>query len=178
MIRKATKNDVTIIYQAHVSSIKELCSSMYTPSQIHAWTVGLSPDRYVQGIERFEFYVSEDAKGQISGLLIFNKELGEVYALYVAPWAIQKGLGRCFMNLAESMIRNQGHIKVNLKSTLNAVSFYERMGFECVGESIHELQNGETLPCVQMTKRLFNSLPTTTCRPTWHSSTTDAGDGK
>lgn len=157
MIRKATKNDVTMIYQAHVSSIRELCSNAYTPSQIHAWTEGISTDRYVQGIERYECYVSEDVKGQISGLLIFNKEFGEVYALYIAPWAAQKGLGRCLLDLAESMVRNQGLKTISLKSTLNAVSFYEHMGFECTGKSIHELQNGETLPCMQMIKKLLNA---------------------
>jgi len=56
-----------------------------------------------QGMESYEFYVSEDAKGQISGLLIFNKELGEVYALYIAPWAVQKGLGiRTCMQMIKS----------------------------------------------------------------------------
>ncbi len=154
MIRKATKNDITMIYRAHVSSIIELCSSMYTPSQIYAWTHGLSSDRYIQGIENFEFYVTEDTKGHISGLLIFDEETGEIFALYVAPWAAQKGLGRSLMDLAESMIRNRGHMKISLKSTLNAVSFYEYMGFECMGKSIHELQNDETLPCMQMIKKL------------------------
>lgn len=154
MIRKATRNDITIIYQAHVSSIKELCSIMYTPSQIQAWTQGLSPDRYIQGIENFEFYVSEDTQGRISGLLIFNEELGEIYALYIPPWATHKGLGRCLMDFAERMIRNRSHKEVNLKATLNAVSFYEHMGFECMGESIHDLPNGETLPCREMTKKL------------------------
>lgn len=118
--------------------------------------MGLSPGAYVRGIEKFEFYVSEseDVKGRISGLLIFNKELGEIYVLYVAPWAIQKGIGQCFLDLAERIIQSHGHTEVNLKSTLNAVSFYEHGGFECAGDSIHELRNGETLPCVQMTKRL------------------------
>lgn len=154
MIRKATKNDITMIYKVHVLSIIELCSSMYTPSQIYAWTHGLSPDRYIEGIENFEFYVTENAKGRISGLLIFNEEIGEVYALYIAPWEVQKGLGRSLMGLAESTIQNRGHMKISLKSTLNAISFYEKMGFERTGESLHELRNDETLPCMQMIKKL------------------------
>jgi ribosomal protein S18 acetylase RimI-like enzyme len=154
VIRKATRNDAARIYQTHVSSIRELCTSLYTPSQIHTWTECLFPDRYIQGIENLEFYVSEEVGGQISGLLIFDEELGEVCALYVAPWAVQKGLGRCLMDLAESMIRNRGHIEMSLKSTLNAVSFYEHMGYECAGEDIHELPNGETLACMKMTKKL------------------------
>ncbi len=154
MIRKATKNDVTMIYQAHVSSIRELCSNTYTPSQIDAWTQAISAERYIQGIESFEFYVAEDARGPVSGLLIVNEEIGEVYALYIAPWAVQKGLGRRLMGLAENMIRNRGHLNMSLKSTLNAVSFYEHMGFTSLGEFIHELPCGETLPCMQMIKRL------------------------
>jgi ribosomal protein S18 acetylase RimI-like enzyme len=156
MIRKATKDDAAMIYQAHVSSIRKLCSGMYTPSQIHAWTKDLSPERYIQGMENFEFHVSEseDVKGQVSGFLIFNAELGEIYALYIAPWAIRKGLGRRLMDHAQSLIRKRGHHKMSLKSTLNAVSFYEHLGFKCMGESIHELPSGGTLPCMQMTKEL------------------------
>lgn len=48
----------------------------------------------------------------------------------------------------------RGHVNTDLKSTLNAVSFYEHIGFTSLGESVHELQGGETLPCMQMTKRL------------------------
>lgn len=156
MIRKATKDDAATIYEAHVSSIRELCSGMYTPPQIHAWTQGLSPDRYIQGMKNFEFHVSEskDVKGQISGFLIFNAELGEIYALYIAPWAVRKGLGRRLMDHGQGLIRKRGHMRMSLKSTLNAVPFYEHLGFKCAGESVHELPNGETLPCIQMTMEL------------------------
>jgi putative acetyltransferase len=129
---------------------------MYTPSQIDAWTRDLAPERYIQAIENLEFYISasEDRKGRISGLLIFSEDLGEIYALYVAPWAAREGLGRCFIDFAEKRMRSRDHTTIHLKSTLNAVSFYEHMGFECTGDSIHELQNGEKLPCMQMTKKL------------------------
>lgn len=156
IIRKAAKNDAMMIYRAHVASIRELCSCMYTPSQVQAWTDGLSPDRYLQGMENLEFHVaaSDDGRGPISGLLIFNKQLGEIYALYVAPWAVHQGLGRRFMDLAESVIRKHGNTSISLKSSPNAVLFYEHRGYECAGESVHELHNGERLPCMRMTKTL------------------------
>lgn len=154
MIRKATRDDVTMIYQAHVSSIRELCSGRYTPAQIHAWTQDLAPERYIHGIENFEFYVAEDGEGLISGLLIFNEAIGEVYAIYIAPWAVHKGFGRCLMEFAQRMIKDRGHRKISLKSTLNAVPFYEHLGFECTGEAVHTLPGGETLPCMQMTKQI------------------------
>lgn len=154
MIRKATEEDVAMIYQTHVSSIIELCSGIYTPAQIIAWIQAIIPDNYIRGIKNFEFYVAEDTRGYIAGLLIFNEKTGEVYALYIAPWAANNGLGRSFLDLVENVIQSCGHRKISLKSTLNAVSFYEHMGFECMGESIHELEGGETLPCMQMIKQL------------------------
>jgi len=154
MIRKATREDIAMIYQAHVSSIIELCTGIYTPAQIIAWIQAIVPDNYVRGMENFEFYVGEDTRGHVSGLLIFNKKTGEVYALYIAPWAANNGLGRSLIDLAENVIQNCGRRRISLKSTLNAVSFYEHMGFKCVGESVHELKGGEPLPCVQMIKQL------------------------
>ncbi|HPI92376.1 MAG TPA: GNAT family N-acetyltransferase [Deltaproteobacteria bacterium] len=154
MIRKAQKSDAAMIHHMHVSSIRDLCGNTYTDGQILAWTKGLAPERYAQGMDDLEFYVEEGQDGSLSGLLIFNRESGEVCALYVAPWVVRKGTGRRFMALAEDAVRGNGHAEMSLKSTLNAVTFYERLGFERRGDSVHGLLGGETLPCVQMTKRL------------------------
>lgn len=157
MIRKATREDAASIHEVHTASIRELCAGAYTPAQISAWTARLSPERYVKGMEGLEFYVAEGGEGgqgRLSGMLAFDKESGEIYALYVAPWAANKGVGTSLMALAETVLGEEGHAEMRLKSTLNAVPFYESRGFERAGESIHELGGGETLPCMAMVKKL------------------------
>jgi hypothetical protein len=39
-------------------------------------------------------------------------------------------------------------------STLNAVPFYLAMGFERLGDAMHELADGTGLPCVDMKRSL------------------------
>jgi len=66
---------MAIIYQAHVSFIIELCTGIRTLAYIIAWIQAIIPENYIQGIENYEFYVAEDARRYISGLLIFNAKL-------------------------------------------------------------------------------------------------------
>jgi ribosomal protein S18 acetylase RimI-like enzyme len=150
MVRRATQDDIQGIYRAHVASIRELCPGPYTPEQIRAWTEALSPERYLQGTENLAFYVANDGEGLISGLLILDEEAGELCALYVAPWAVRRGLGRRLTAFAEARFRRRGHKRIRLKSTLNAVSFYEAHGFAQEGRDVHTLPGGETLPCILM----------------------------
>lgn len=61
------------------------------------------------------------------GLCIFNASKAEITALYVSPENAGMGIGRTLVQEVEAMAREAGVRELNLKSTLNAVGFYERM---------------------------------------------------
>lgn len=153
-IRKAVASDADDIYRMHISSIRELCSTHYTPEQIKAWTETLQPDRYVQEMKLFDFYVAECDDGRMAGILIADKNAVEINALYVAPFAAGRGLGKRLLLFAESMLRSSGCTEIRLKATLNAEPFYLHHGFERVGCSAHCLGDERALPCMMMRKRL------------------------
>lgn len=154
MIRKAVYSDAEKICRIHFLSISKLCSTAYTPAQIHAWTENLTPARYIHGMENFEFHVADAGNGELSGFTIFDAECGEVFALYIAPWAEGRGLGTQFIQFAQDMLQKKGHKMMQLKSTLNAVEFYKHMGFHVESPSTHNLSSGEMLPCMHMTKSI------------------------
>src|SRR5262249_18445728 len=52
-----------------------------------------------------------------------------IYALYLAPEAIGKGVGRKLLGLMLDFARNAGAKEVTLDSTVTAHDFYKRFGF-------------------------------------------------
>lgn len=154
IIRKAVHSDAGSICRTHILSISRLCCTAYTPDQINAWTENMTPQRYIHGMDNHEFHVADTGTGEVAGFIIFNAVSGEIYALYIVPWASRRGLGRQFIDLAQSTMQGTGHKVMQVKSTLNAVEFYEHAGFHVESESTHNLSNGEILPCMHMVKSI------------------------
>lgn len=151
-IRRASPADAREICEIHKASIRRLCASAYSADTIDAWTDFLSPERYPPAMSRFEFFVAE-GEG-ILGFLILDLEGGELNALYLDPDAAGRGIGRRLVEHAERLARIENVPELKLKSTLNAVGFYEACGFSRVRESVHVNPAGVELPCVLMIKPL------------------------
>lgn len=152
IIRRAAPSDVPFLCTMHNASIRRLCSGDYTPEQIHDWTRALKPEGYLKAMETCEFMIAVDR--EVAGFCIFNIEKAEITALYVAPRSVRQGIGRAFIKEAESLAKETGLRELNLKSTLNAVGFYERMGFVRHEMRGFLLSSGTELPCIGMTKSL------------------------
>jgi GNAT superfamily N-acetyltransferase len=62
-----------------------------------------------------------------------------------------KGIGRALMNFAENIARDRGYKTLTMHARINAVGFYEKMGYKTVGDQFIEV----TMPHYVMEKRLF-----------------------
>ncbi len=153
-IRKAHPKDAAALHAMHVASIRDLCKSHYSPAQIAAWATGLARRGYLKVMDLFEFFLAED-EGRILGFCVLDVPGTELNALYVAPAAARRGVGRRLLAHAEENARREGVHSLKLKSTLNAVSFYEQRGYLQLRPTTHELPGGARLPCVEMTKKLL-----------------------
>ena len=60
--------------------------------------------------------------------------MGEVRAVYVHPDHARHGVGSALLAELEGYARGRGLDRLSLQSSLNAVGFYERAGYERVGE--------------------------------------------
>ena len=154
IIRKAAASDIDGIYKMHVNSIRELCLSHYTPEQISTWTATLQPESYFQAIEALDFRVAQCRDGRLAGMLIVDTSCGVVRALYIAPFAAGKGLGKRLLCLAEGLLLAGGKKEATLRATLNAEAFYRHYGWNREGCSEHCLGDEWALPCALMRKRL------------------------
>ena len=53
--------------------------------------------------------------------------------MYVSPSVAREGVGEALVRLAETRMAQEGHPRVVLESSLNAVEFYLRLGFAVTG---------------------------------------------
>jgi len=61
-----------------------------------------------------------------------------------------KGIGRALMNFAENIARDMGYKKIIMHARKTAVGFYEKLGYNAIGEEFLEV----TLPHFVMEKKL------------------------
>ena len=64
-----------------------------------------------------------------------------------------KGIGRALMQLAENIARDLGYKKLTMHARVTAVGFYEKLGYEVVGEMFEEV----TIQHNSMEKSLISS---------------------
>ncbi len=153
VIRRATPEDNDSIGRIHVRAIKEICASHYAPEEIEAWAKPRRPDYYVESIRSKEFYVAEE-NGNIIGFGTLNQASGEVEAVYIVPEVVRGGIGQKILCKLEERARDLGLKSLHLNSSLNAVPFYQRSGYERQKETKHRLSSGVEIGCVVMKKEI------------------------
>ena len=62
----------------------------------------------------------------------------------------RRGIGRVIMNFAENVARDKGYKVLHMHARKTAVGFYQKLGYEIVGEEFEEV----TIPHYEMQKAL------------------------
>lgn len=93
-----------------------------------------------------------DGKDLVGCLVLVPLPDGEIKMrqVAVAPAAQGRGIGRSLVDAAETLARHRGFNLMTLHARTTAVPFYERLGYETVGEEFVEV----TVPHLVMQKRL------------------------
>lgn len=152
-IRNVKNNDCFKIYDLHINSIKHYCSDFYSEEAITAWLELKSPEEYKNhSSNRVSIVAEKDDEIVGFGLINLNKK--SIDSLYLKPYMAGKGIGKLLLKKLEE-IAQQNQIEIlKLASTLNAVEFYHKMGYQGEVKSIFKLSSGVNLDCVEMTKQL------------------------
>jgi len=153
LIRRATVEDADALSDLHVRSVRVLCFADYTPQQIEAWAGRKKPELYSRAMTEGgeTMFVAVDDQGRIIGFAAFKE--AEIYGLYVAPEAVRRGVGSALLDAAEAAMRLNGVTLVQFRSTLTALSFYQRHGYVRGDDAIARMA-GVDVPCVWMSKNL------------------------
>jgi putative acetyltransferase len=155
MIRRARLADAAAMFAVHMAAIRVLAASHYSPQQLQAWCGDRSADSYISSIENKVVLVAISPLGSVCGFGQLNEPAATVEAVYVAPEAVRKGIGRKLLALLEAHAFAASVPSLQLDSSLNAVAFYDKAGYAPVCKTLHELAPGTFLPCVTMRKSLL-----------------------
>lgn len=155
-IRRALEFDAEEIHEAHMHSIRSVCSRDHSPREISAWAGrALNTARWIYSIQNEDVWVV-DIESKVEGfahLRIQERESvlqAHVDGLYLTPRALGQGFGR---ELTAMMIERAREAKVEsilLESTLTAHDFYLKMGFQDAGPLTHVQIGGEAIRCYPM----------------------------
>ncbi|WP_049900678.1 GNAT family N-acetyltransferase [Halococcus agarilyticus] len=150
-VRPATREDRTALPALHAAAVEAFGPDGYDVDQVRKWAKAddRSPDDYDVDTadEHFTIAVRES---EVAGFGHVVLGAGEVHAVYVHPEHAGHGVGSALLAELEGYARGQGYSALSLQSSLNAVGFYERAGYERVSEG--ESPGG--LAVVEMRKEL------------------------
>lgn len=152
IVRRARHLDARSIIQAHIKSIREICSKDYNERQIKAWSgIDFKESIWQELMKTNHIWVVDDGKF-IHGFcdLRIDGEEAEIKGLYLSPKISGQGYGRKMLETAKKFCNRKKVKKIKLSSTITALNFYRKQGFEGIGSLARIKINNEDIECQNM----------------------------
>ena len=153
MIRKLTKADVSRVWAIRTQAILLGCCSHYNHETVSNWSSAPMPDGFADVLVHHGALVFEE-QNQLLGFGFVDIGQSSLEALFVSPDCAGKGYGKLIASELLSIAANAGVKRLTLSSSLNAVKFYQRLGFESKKETLWVHPLGFEIASVLMEKQL------------------------
>jgi GNAT superfamily N-acetyltransferase len=151
-IRRMRLEDASGIHEVHTAAVRETCARLLTPAVIEAWLYGRMPEGYLSAAESGEsFWVAVDEAGCVVGFASWQED--ELLALFIDPSVHGQGIGGRLFAACERDAAEAGRSITCVNASLNAVSYYQALGFRAVGEG-HQQKRGERIPHIEMVREV------------------------
>ncbi len=131
--------------------MREVNSEFYSPEAVSEWLRDILEENVKYQFQNSDWIVAEE-KGKLVGFGQYSVADGEIYQINVDPDFLKQGIGRRLYDVMEDKFKNAGKEKISLNATLNAVGFYQRLGFVRKGKNAIGLVN-----MIKMEKFLHDS---------------------
>jgi GNAT superfamily N-acetyltransferase len=150
MIRKAERKDLDKCSKVICKVIREIEAKYYLPKIVNYWQEYNSLQNLENEAKSTEFLVYEE-RGSILGVGAI--EGAHIKKVYVLPEYQGKGVGRSLLENLEQLAKDKGFCECELNSTINALNFYKRFGYQEQGFVSME-KNGISVTFTRMTKHI------------------------
>jgi len=131
LIRRATQDDAEAMFQVHRAAVNAFCSEAYSPEHMAKWFLGRTARIYEESLAAGRLWLAE-AEGRVLGFVEAVPD--EVTLLFVAPEARGNAVGAALLERGIQQATGSNACAVTVIATKNSVSFYQRHGFQVVGE--------------------------------------------
>jgi GNAT superfamily N-acetyltransferase len=149
--------DVAEILRVISRAIAADCREHYDAPQRVAVYEAYATQLFLDAIGPFENVVAE-LDGRIVAFAQLDPADGRLRALFVDADCQRRGVGRALLADVEARAIERGRARLHGSMSLNAVAFYERVGFQAGGRAVPLMTTGAGLavgvPIVRMEKRL------------------------
>jgi putative acetyltransferase len=152
-VRRARIEEAQVIVDLQVDTIRRINSRDYSEEQINAWLRHRRVDHFEWLISHGHCYVClDDREDNIVGMGTIRGN--EVLQLFASADRQRQGIGSAILRQMEECALLQGFETVELDSSLSAVGFYERRGYEEIGRKQRDWGGNVTMTVVPMRKEL------------------------
>lgn len=151
LIRKADKCDVSRIWEIRTQAILKTCVSHYSNEVVFSWANSPMPDDFDEILLSLGAIVLEEQE-YIVGFGFVDTKNGSLESIFVDPRFTGRGFGKKIANNLIHKAKKSGLYNLQLFSSLNAIKFYESMGFVAGEKTSWKHPSGFELACIPMTK--------------------------
>lgn len=173
-IRLASMDDVPILEQLIVASVRALSFGYYTLPQIESALIHVfgvdtqliadvtyfvaEDDGHLIGCggwsKRKTLFGGDQMKAGEDNLLDPATEAARIRAFFVHPEAARRGIGRRLIETCERAASAAGFHKIELAATLPGEPLYATVGYEVIERFEYRLPDGVSMPLIRMGKIL------------------------
>jgi GNAT superfamily N-acetyltransferase len=152
-LRRAKVADAPAMWDIRAEAIRVTCRSRYPEAMLARWAATPMPGTIVANIER-GYFTAGILESSIAGFAAINVAAAEIEALFVAPAYSGLGLGQQLLAHLERAAIRKRMPRLELNSSLNAVTFYQAHGYHAGEPTSYTNSIGIEVACVRMEKRL------------------------
>ncbi len=153
-LRKAKNADAGAMSRLAKITISRLNKPFYNGRQIWALKHSISATGYRKMISSGgRFILAAEDEGSVIGQGILNLEKKMISGMYVSCGQVRRGIGGKIVSALEKRAKEKGIKKLALNSSLSAVGFYQKNGYQPIKKTII-LIYGEKIPCIFMNKKI------------------------
>ena len=157
VIRPFAAGDTDAVIELRNRAFEELSGDAYNPAQMAALRENRVQKDYAEELIRNHIMLAfDDSLGLVAmgGWIAMPEDatIGRIRKLAVHPAAARRGIGRHMVEDAERRARDSGCTRFIVRSSLNAVPFYESLGYWITGQGIVPTAAGIDIPMTMMAK--------------------------
>lgn len=153
--RYGNQNDISQINKVQSESINVLCRSHYTNQEVKALVLNIKPYQtwIPQGVFTGFFVLLAEIENRTIGFSSLDEE-GIINGLYVLPQYSGLGIGSKLLKAVESIAKQKNIQSISVTASLNAQCFYQKLGYQYLGDTAWSLSPGIVIKAISMSKQL------------------------
>jgi N-acetylglutamate synthase-like GNAT family acetyltransferase len=128
------------IVEIHTKCIKETNSQYYNNKQIDEWISLINRENVKNQLKNTTWILLRE-NNEIIGFAQYSKKDKSIYQIQITPSKQRKGYGRQIYEYIENDFRRNNINEIQLMSTLNALPFYNSLGFNITKKKNFKLKS-------------------------------------